>query len=102
MISKRAKSFFDYNKILFTLSKVIGAWMSGNTELVAVNSNYEKRIIDVDTDFVPATKDNGWKFSMVLSYDLSNNINKEQVAETLNNLISDTIDPLPRNNRTSG
>lgn len=54
------------------------------------------RPVKPEVTFTQASKDNNWKFSMNLTYDFSENPNKEEVSKIINGLASDTIDPLPR------
>ena len=54
------------------------------------------RPVKPEVTFTQASEDNDWKFSMNLTYDFSENPNKEAVSDYFNNLTSDTIDPMPK------
>tara|TARA_R100000152_G_C6645327_1_gene88564 strand:- start:70 stop:354 length:285 start_codon:yes stop_codon:yes gene_type:complete len=86
--------FNNYQKLLVPLFEAFGEFESQFSHL---QLNSEGRQVKHEITLDPACEANGWKFTMNLSYDLSENKNKEEVSRTLNLLISEGADPLSKN-----
>ena len=86
--------FNNYQKLSVPLFEAFGEFESQVSHL---QLNSEGRQVKHEITLDPACEANGWKFTMNLSYDLSENKNKEEVSRALNLLVSEGADPLSKN-----
>ena len=98
MKNVKPREVFGHYQILFDpLFKAYDLFVTSLEDTVEFEQEpISSRPVKPEVTFTQATEDNDWKFSMNLTYDFSENPNKEVVSDYFNNLTSDTIDPMPK------
>ena len=89
-------TFLHYAAILQPLWKAREMWIA-TTNLYDddFNNMQNPKPITNGVSYTPATKENGWKFTMSLTYDISNCNVAEDLANVLNTMCNGN-DPLPK------
>lgn len=94
---KPRRVFNNYQRLLNPLFKAYAIFVGSAGEIVEFTGNSPlKRPVTPEVTFTPSSEANGWKFSMNLTYDFSNNPNKEEVSKLMNGLISTISNPIPK------
>ena len=98
MKNVKPREVFGHYQILFDpLFKAYDLFVTSLEDTVEFEQEpISSRPVKPEVTFTQASEDNDWNFSMNLTYDFSENPNKEVVSDYFNNLTSDTIDPMPK------
>tara|TARA_B100000085_G_scaffold277566_1_gene298152 strand:+ start:542 stop:904 length:363 start_codon:yes stop_codon:yes gene_type:complete len=91
------QTFLHYTAILQPLWKAREMWIA--TDNLYIDDYYNNaanpKPIKTGVSYTPATKENGWKFTMSLTYDISDCDAAEDLANVFNTMCNGN-DPLPK------